>query len=410
MIIEGTLVTHEKTFHSQVQIEEKTGLIVAVGDNLGKADFTFDNNHRIFPGFIDLHVHCREDPSQKQSYKEDFLTASQAAINGGVTAMMDMPNNPKAPVSDKSYKAKKELTHKALIDVLLYAGIGPKTSPLSFPVPYKAYMGPSVGDLFFDKDEKIDKVIPMYKNSWIAFHCESADLLKEYEKESTHERQRPQICEVNAIKHAINVCKEHNIRMNVAHLSTKEGLQKVLDAKKLGQDVTAEVCQHHLYFDEENKVETHNPKFMQMNPPLRKGDDRAYLLEQLKLGNVDYLATDHAPHTLEENQEGISGLPLLDTYGLFITWLLEEGVPEQIITKVCSYNPGKIFSEFKDEKFGEIEEGFVGSLTVLNLAKKHTFKRDQVKSKAGWSPFENTTFPGSVAMTIVRGNVYGREE
>ena len=403
------IATHKKTFFGQINIDEDSGIIKAVGTDLGKANISLDKDHRIFPGFIDIHVHCREGISQKQSYKEDFLTASQAAINGGVVGMMDMPNNPSPPIDDNSYEKKKALTKKALVDVLLYAGIGPHTKPLSFPVPYKAYMGPSVGDLFFDKDEKIDKVIPMYKNNWIAFHCESADLLKEHEKEDTHEKQRPQICEVNAIKHAINVCKPNNIRMNVAHLSTKEGLQAVLDAKKAGMTVTCEICQHHLFFDEINKLKTINPKFMQMNPPLRKGEDKRFLLDELKKGNVDYLGTDHAPHTLEENEKGISGLPLLDTYGVFVTWLMQMGVDEQTIAKVCSYNPGKIFSEFKQEKFGEVEKDFVGSLTILNLAKPYTVKREDIKSKCGWSPFEGITFPGSVAMTVVRGKVYSKK-
>jgi dihydroorotase len=405
MIIEGIFTTHEKTFKSQVKIDTDTGLITEVGENIGNADYIFDENHRIFPGFIDIHVHSREDTSKKQNYKEDFLTVSQAAIMGGVSGIMDMPNNPIPPVDDDSYKAKKELTKKAIVDVLLYAGIGPKTNPLSFKVPYKAYMGPSIGDLFFDKDEKINAVIPKYKNNFISFHCESADLLKEHEKEETHEKKRPEICEVNAIKHAITICKENNIRMNVAHLSTKAGLQEVLKAKEF-MDVTSEVCHHHLFFDEVNKQKTEKPGFLQMNPPLRLEEDRKFLLEQLKIGNVDYLTTDHAPHTLEENEKGISGLPLLDTYGLFVTWLLKQGVSEQIITKVCSYNPGKIFGEFRNEQYGEINEGFVGSLTILNLKKSDTVKREDIKSKAGWSPFEGTTFPGSVIMTIVRGKHY----
>tara|TARA_Y100000310_G_C20703481_1_gene832303 strand:- start:14104 stop:15330 length:1227 start_codon:yes stop_codon:yes gene_type:complete len=406
MILEGTFVTHEKTFKTQVKFDSETGLIQEVGENIGNADLTFDSNHKIFPGFIDIHVHCREDVSQTQSYKEDFVTASQAAIMGGVTGMMDMPNNPKPPIDDKSYYAKKELTKKGIIDILLYAGIGPNTNPLSFKVPYKAYMGPSVGDLFFDKDEKINNIIPKYKDNFISFHCESADLLKENENQPTHEEKRPEVCEVNAITHAMKVCKENNIRMNVAHLSTKAGLLEVLRGKKEGQTVTSEVCHHHLYYTEDTKDKSTNPSFLQMNPPLRKEEDRKFLFEQLKLGNVDYLTTDHAPHTLKENKEGISGLPLLDTYGLFVTWLLKQGINEQIIAKVCSYNPGKLFGEFRGEKFGEIKEGFIASFTILNLSKEHTVKQEDIKSKCAWSPFEGTTFPGSVVMTIVRGKHY----
>ncbi len=410
MIIEGTFATHEKTFKSQVKVDEQTGLIVSIGENIGNADYSFDNSHRIFPGFIDLHVHCREDSSGKQNYKEDFLTASQAAINGGVTALMDMPNNPKPPIDDASYKEKKELAKKALVDVLLYAGIGPKTSPLPFKVPYKIFMGPSVGDLFFDKDIKVDDAIQKYSDSFITFHCESADFLKQYEKEETHEKRRPPICEIAAIQRAIGVCKKNDVRLNIAHISTKRGMEEVINAKKEGFQVKCEICPHHIFFDENNKQQSKYPAFMQMNPPLRKKEDRLFLLEQLKKGNIDFLTTDHAPHTVEEKEKGISGVPMLDAYGLFVTWLLQQGVSEQAIAKACSYNPGKIFSEFRNENYGEVKEGFVGSFTILNLNKPLTFAKEHIKSKCAWSPFEGFTFPGSVAMTVVRGRAYNNQQ
>ena len=120
---------------------------------------------------------------------------------------------------------------------------------------------------------------------------------------------------------------------------------------------------------------------------------------------VDYLASDHAPHTLEEKSRGISGQPHLDTYGAFVTWLLLEGglTPERIAA-VCSANPGEFVNPYTaPRKFGRIEPGYVASLTVLNLARPVTVRREDLKTKCGWSPFEGVTFPGSVEAVFIEG-------
>src|SRR5574340_272014 len=130
--IEGKFVNYDREFIGRVEIDTETGLIKKIGPATGKAELIFNQDCLIFPGFIDLHVHCREDVSGKQNYKEDFLSASEAAVNGGVVHICDMPNNPVTPVDEKSYREKSTLAKKALVDVTLYAGVGPGTSPLSF--------------------------------------------------------------------------------------------------------------------------------------------------------------------------------------------------------------------------------------------------------------------------------------
>jgi len=148
-----------------------------------------------------------------------------------------------------------------------------------------------------------------------------------------------------------------------------------------------------------------------MNPPLRGASDRVAMIEALRDGTIDYIATDHAPHTLEENAKGISGVPHLDTYGAFTTWLMaEHGFSGGEIARVCAYNPGRFVNEFLPPEFGKgyglVEPGYVGSLTILDLQKPYLVTRDSVKTKCGWSPFEGFRFPGSVRATVVRGRIY----
>src|SRR3990167_9705847 len=142
LTIEGKIVNIDKVFRGRIKIDQ-SGMINKIGEPTGDADFIF-KDELIFPGFIDLHVHAREDTSHTQDYKEDFLTAGEAAINGGVVAFADMPNNPDTPVDIASYEGKDILAKKCAVPIILYAGIGPNTKTLQKSVPYKVFMGPSV--------------------------------------------------------------------------------------------------------------------------------------------------------------------------------------------------------------------------------------------------------------------------
>jgi dihydroorotase len=154
-----------------------------------------------------------------------------------------------------------------------------------------------------------------------------------------------------------------------------------------------------------------NCKWLQTNPPLRGREDRLALITALRDGLVDYLATDHAPHTIEEKMNGMSGMPHLDTYGAFATWLMaEHGFSPGDIARVCAYNPGSFVNEFLPQGFGKgygvIEPGYVGSLTIINPDAPFVIRRDEMKTKCGWSPFEGYKMPGRVTYTILNGKVY----
>lgn len=401
--IEGIIVNTRERKH--IEINTETGLIIKITEPRGVADIVL-NNELIFPGFIDLHIHARECADHSQDYKEDFKTAGEAAINGGVVAFMEMPNNPTSPIDDKSYREKKKLAEKSPISVVLYAGIGEKTKPLSFPAPYKVFMGPSVGSLFFHSLSELEKVLEEYRGCSISFHCEDPEILEKNKNKLTHETRRPREAEILAIDFALLMIEKYNLQGKICHCSTKEGIEKIKNAKMRKVNVVAEVSPHHLYFDSKILTEK-NRKFMQMNPPLRVERDKNYLIKALRDGTIDFIATDHAPHTEEDKLKGISGTPQLDTYGSFVTWLMKEhNFTSQDIARVCSQNPANFLNKFTSNKYGKIEEGYTGSLTILDLNKPITITKDKLKTKCGWSPFEGVTFPGSVMMTIIKGIPY----
>jgi dihydroorotase len=393
---------------TRIEVDIKTGLIGSLSEPTGIADVVL-KEELIFPGFIDLHVHAREDMSHTQDYKEDFISAGMAAINGGVVAYLDMPNNPIAPVDDASYEAKFNLTKKSPITVVLYGGIGPNTKPLQKTVPYKVFMGPSVGELFFTSREDLEKVISQYEHQYVSFHCEEPKILDEHKNAFTHEDKRPPMAEISAVDFALYLIEKYKINGKICHASTAQGIQKIIEARSKGLPVTVEVTPHHLYFDE--TMIGNSRKLFQVNPPIRQSkENRLALIEMLKNGDIDYLATDHAPHTLEEKKIGISGLTHLDTYGPFTTWLMKEhNFTREDIVRVCAQNGGRFLNNFSREHFGEIKENSVGSFTVIDMDKPIKISKDNLKTKAGWSPFEGVTFPGSVVMTIIKGKILKNE-
>ncbi len=407
--LEGLIANHDRVIEGAVEINTETGLIEQVGPRTGRSDLDLAGQV-IFPGFGDAHIHARDDASKSQVYKEDFATISAASIHGGVTQVADMPNTPVAPVDDARYAAKEKLTAASAVHVTLYAGIGPETSPLERHVPYKAFMGPSVGDLFFASQEQLEGVIAKYRGKNVSFHCEDPAILRESKGAATHEQRRPATAEITATEFALDLIERYELVGKLCHYSTKGGLEKIAAAKARGVKVTAEATPHHLFFDDTMLTEE-NRLWLQMNPPLRGREDRLALIAALRDGLVDYVATDHAPHTLEEKMQGVSGVPHLDTYGAFATWLMaEHEFSTQDIARVCAYHPGKFVNEFLPQGFGKgygvIEPGYVGSLTILDPKAPYVVRREDMKTKCGWSPFEGYTMPGRVTYTVLQGKVY----
>src|ERR1019366_7446421 len=249
IIIEGILADIDGVRHGQIAIDN--GVITAVGPDLGRPTHVFGAGCLFFAGMGDIHIHAREDVPGKEMHKETFAHVSAAALHGGVLHVADMPNNPAAPIDDSSYAVKEALLHKQNLPVVftLYAGIGPGTKPLSRKVPYKAYMGPSVGELYFTSLEQLEHTLASYAGQAVSFHCEDPLMLDAHKGEATHEARRPPECELSATRFALAMIEKYHLVGKLCHYSVGAGLPLIRAAKAKGVSLTAEVTPHHVFFD-----------------------------------------------------------------------------------------------------------------------------------------------------------------
>lgn len=431
LFVEGVLLTGQTTSlqaakRQILEIDQESGLFVGVFDPQNppphfkqKADYVFSNDCVLLAAPMDVHVHAREDVSGEHLYKEDFVSASQAALNGGVHAVADMPNNPRPPLDDHSYLQKLALTKKALVPIVPYAAILPHSTPLSWDAPYKIYLGPSIGELNFPDLKSVDQKLREYRGKKVSFHCEDAGILEKNKTKKNHFARRPREAELISTQFALEMIEKHELQGKLCHFSASHGLKLVAEAKKKGVKVQIEVTPQHLFFCQEELENSAQENFFQMNPPIRGEEDRQALVQAVHQGQLDFLATDHAPHSPEEKKRGTSGLTGLDTYGPFLTHLLvTEKVSPSMVAKLCSENPALFLNPFlhtlktKAPWFsslglglGFFQAGFSASFSVLDLKTPMTVTTEILKTKAKSSPFLGHTFPGSVKMVFHQGKI-----
>jgi dihydroorotase len=378
----------------------------------------------LFPGFVDLHVHAREDATQQWAYKETYISAAKAALAGGVTAFADMPNTPEPVVEDEGYTKKHRLTRYSGMDVLPYAGIGPGTRPLKQKAPYKLFMAKSIGDLCFSGEKELKETLEHYRGQQVSFHCEDPEILAASSGEEYHQDRRPAEAEIIAVEKAIELIREFELRGTLCHISTRGAIELVRNARrKDGMNIAMEAAPHHLLLEDNGDgitfpdclPITDDPEhsqplipdgWFQVNPPIREPMDRRAMLEAFSGGEFDFLATDHAPHTIKEKQEGMSGIPHLDSYGHWAGCLLESGVKPQILALAASYRPGEFMAGF-GYPGRELEAGGQACFTGLTR-KMEQVSRDLSFSKAGWNPMEGRTVPWSIEFTVLKGRGWKR--
>ena len=409
LVVEGNVVDLEQITRCQIGISN--GIIQKVVKQGIKGEEHLEvGNCLIFPGFIDIHTHLR-DPGW--THKEDFTTGTKAAIHGGITTVVDMPNLPDPTTNmDKILEKKNLSSEKGLIDVALYAGVT-QNNMYSLKdmaeqiVGYKIYTSESTGNLYLPYTY-IQKAAENIGETGkpLSIHAEDQFINELHAKEldgrmdaQVHCDARPPESEIMMVKKIIKL----GIQANFCHISTPEAVDLIHNEKRRGKQVYSESTLHHLFFNR-NAV---NDTRLKVNPPLRDKARQMGLLYRFVKGKVDFLVTDHSPHTVEEKNEGVweapSGTTGLDDYGRVVSWLIvKRGMDPKHILRVSSLNPAK-FMGLKNR--GRVVIGNRADLTILDV--KHTIKTrsNRLYTKCGWSPYEGIEFPGTVRNTVVEGKI-----
>ena len=374
----------------------------------------------LLPGIIDDQVHFREPGL---THKATIETESKAAIAGGITSFIEMPNtNPQTTTIEK-LNEKFEIASKTSYAnySFMFGGTNDNLDEILKVDPkqvaaLKLFLGSSTGNMLVDDPKVLEKIFKK-TDLLIAVHCEDESTIKKnfsaYQKkygddipmEFHPEIRSEEACYISSSQ-AIELAKKTGARLHVFHLST--GKETDLFSNKIplkDKKITAEVCVHHLWFSNEDyKLKG---SLIKWNPAVKTKKDRSKLWEALLDDRIDVIATDHAPHTLEEKNnvytKAPSGGPLVQHALVAILEMYHRGQIsiEKIVQKMC-HNPAVLF---QIEKRGYIKKGYFADLVLVDLNKPWTVKKENILYKCGWSPFEGTTFKSRVTHTFVNGTL-----
>jgi len=374
----------------------------------------------LFPGVIDDQVHFREPGL---TYKGTIFSESRAAVAGGVTSFMEMPNVNPQTVTQSLLEAKYETGAKnALANYSFYMGCTNdnldevlKTNPKNV-CGIKIFMGSSIGSMLVDNQDLLENI---FRNApvLIATHCEDEETIRKNTEEYIAKygddipfKYHPIIrseeaCYLSSSK-AVALAKRNNTRLHILHIST--GRETNLFTNKIPlreKQITAEACIHHLWFSEEDYAE--KGAFIKWNPAVKTTNDRTQIWEALLDNRIDVIATDHAPHTLAEKQnlysKAPSGGPLIQhTLNAMLDFYHQGKISlERIAEKMCH----AVADCFEIEKRGYVKEGYFADLVLVDLDKPWKVEKDNIRAKCGWSPFEGHSFRSSVEKTFVSGHL-----
>lgn len=365
----------------------------------------------VLPAGIDIHVHFRDF---KESYKEDWSTGSKAAAAGGITTVFDHPNtNPPVKNKEMLKKKLKRAKKKSFVDFGLNAA-GTKDSDLEGMAKNGAS---AFGEIFFteknqlglpekDTKEVLDKIKELNKKPLI--HAEDSEVIKKAQKRFKdkdpiyYPDSRPKKAEIQAIKKLLNLTKKSNQKLHFCHITTVKGAQMISDSIH-----TSEITPHHLFFRKQ-KLE-HLKGYIKTNPPIRDTKNRNYLWKLFKNNKINILASDHAPHTIDEKEkdfwEAPSGVPGVQTmFPLMAYQVKRNNLNLNKLVWSISKNPSRLF----DLNKGSIEEGNYADLVIMDFNDISEIKPKKLYSKCNWTPFEgkNAIFPQK---TILKGKIIWKD-
>jgi dihydroorotase len=365
----------------------------------------------LLPGVIDPQVHFREPGLE---HKEDLNTASRACAKGGVTSFLEMPNTKpltitQAALDDKLQRA----AQKSIVNYGFFIGATPANLPdVRSAVPtcgIKVFMGSAHGDLLVDTAAALEPIFAQ-GDRLIAVHAEDQARINQRKQEfagitdpAIHSQIQDNQAALNATKLALELSQKYQRRLHILHLSTAEEVELLRQNKPAW--VTAEVTPQHLLLntDAYGTIGT----LAQMNPPLRSHHDNAVLWQGLLDGTIDFIATDHAPHTLAEKAKGYpntpSGMPGVETS---LPLMLTQAVAGKCtIEQVSNWMSTAVATAYCIPNKGSIEIGYDADLVLVDVDNYHTVERDNLETKCGWSPFEGWNLTGYPVYTIVNGHI-----
>lgn len=405
VIKNARLVLARDTLKADIAIED--GKILRIAKDIMAERVIDAHGLLVLPGMVDVHVHFR-DPGL--THKEDWHSGASAAVAGGVTCVVDHPNTIPPTTSVESFQVKlREAEKKSIVDFGINAGVV-RAAELKelwasgITAFGEIFMAESMGMLSVDDDMLLKSLQVIAGLGGIAcIHAEDEQIIRESIEKvenktdpSAHSLSRPNFCEVAAMAKAIALAQDTCVNLHICHLSTKEGLGL------MGLDVTSEVTPHHLFLSQNDwdRLGT----FGKTNPPLRSELDRDNLWSGLYV--IDIIASDHAPHTIEEKKQDIwsapAGVPGVETSLPLMLSAVNRGIISlQRVVELMSTNPARIF-HIREK--GEIAVGKDADLVFVDLNDVKPIKDRNLHSKAGWTPFEgmDAVFP---KMTFVRGEI-----
>lgn len=373
----------------------------------------------LIPGVIDDQVHFREPGL---THKGDITSESRAAVAGGVTSFMEMPNTSPQTVTIDALNEKFEIgAQKSIANYSFYLGATNENIKELIKVDkknvcgVKVFMGASTGNMLVDNEKALQQIFAEV-DSLIATHCEKEEIIRQnvdiYKKQfgddipiQYHPLIRSEEACYQSSVQAVELADKYGSRLHVLHLSTAREMSLFSNLPIKDKKITSEVCVHHLWFTDEDygRLGTR----IKWNPAVKAQTDRDVLRSALKSGKLDVVATDHAPHLMSEKEGGClkaaSGGPLVQHSLQAMLELAQNSVfsKEFVIEKMC-HAPAELF-QVKDR--GYIREGYFADLVLVNPDKLYTVNKDNILYKCGWAPFEGKTFAHSIEKTFVNGNL-----
>ncbi len=415
LITNANVVNEGKTSPADVFI--KNGRIEKIAPSLADqpADRVIDANGKfLLPGMIDCHVHFREPGLE---VKADMHSESRAAVAGGVTSIMEMPNTKPAAVTNEILEEKFALAAtKCLANYSFYLGASNSNLDELLAVDPKSvcgvklFMGASTGNLLVDRQQQLEDIFSRIKVP-IALHCEDTNTIRENEKAARekygenipfteHGNIRSEAACYQSTSLAVELATKYGSQIHVLHLTTAKELELFKAGNVGGKKITAEACPHHLWFSDEDYAT--KAALIKCNPSIKKTSDRVALRQALLDHVIDTIGTDHAPHLWKEKQNPYgsapSGMPVIQS--ALVSAL--EYLPIEVVAEKTAHNPASIF-QIEDRGF--IREGYWADLVLIDTESPHTVSKENILYKCGWSPFEGTTFQSSIAATLVNGQL-----